>query len=439
MVETKESHETFYIVQLRRWFTAWESIKSSSKMHAVVSIIICLLSLAFGITLLVSHQYGFESKLNDIISTSVFGTGSIMTFFGSLMSLRNLFRMDSLNIMDEIYNKEKGLSIKRSLSYWDPAVSYLSLSLSTEYLIHMVKEVYEKVIGLDLSKHFSKVYDDETILKGSDYYIEQLSVNTEEALLKITEKVLKDQKERDESKSRTEGGKKMDESNKMIDEANKRFLEQYAKTLLKRRADDIYQQLYELLTTNITDINHWKKIEYEAKLYRKPLYFMKNLAENTKYTLIIHTLWTIAFSLIFISLAVIAFFNLTNESNSSIFLVIDVTLISISSFCLLCSVYSFIINTTIVPNLIEDINSHEHDIFEDTIDLNCAIFKERHTIKYGLRLFLFYSSFFFSFFLGMLVNKKGKLMLKRTDISGLENEILMRLLYCSDQSDIELL
>ncbi|CAG8749265.1 10596_t:CDS:2 [Cetraspora pellucida] len=87
-------------------------------MHIIIITIICLLSLVIGIFLLISEANGVGSKVRDFISTSIFGTESITALVGSLLSLKNLLFKSRLEILDELYIKERDLNIRRNSHHW---------------------------------------------------------------------------------------------------------------------------------------------------------------------------------------------------------------------------------------------------------------------------------------------------------------------------------
>ncbi|CAG8817594.1 27035_t:CDS:1 [Gigaspora margarita] len=76
----------------------WRKNNYNSIKHSIISIVICAISLVFGVFLLASHS--FQNQIRNIISTSFIGAGGTISLLGSLLSLRDLFKKIDENKQD---------------------------------------------------------------------------------------------------------------------------------------------------------------------------------------------------------------------------------------------------------------------------------------------------------------------------------------------------
>lgn len=103
-----------------------ELIKNNygSTKHTVISIAISSLALLIGIVLLIFEKSNFGQEIKNIIPTFTIGAGSSLTLFGSLTSLKNLFKQvnkdaegfkTTLNMFKDLYkngeNKEESIEV----------------------------------------------------------------------------------------------------------------------------------------------------------------------------------------------------------------------------------------------------------------------------------------------------------------------------------------
>ncbi|KAF0401370.1 hypothetical protein F8M41_009479 [Gigaspora margarita] len=68
----------------------WRKNNYNSIKHSIISIVICAISLVFGVFLLASNS--FQNQIKNIITTSFIGAGGTISLLGSLSSLRDLFK-----------------------------------------------------------------------------------------------------------------------------------------------------------------------------------------------------------------------------------------------------------------------------------------------------------------------------------------------------------
>ncbi|CAG8842433.1 36336_t:CDS:1, partial [Racocetra persica] len=101
--QDEQSEKIYYIVKLKKRLKNWEYLQSLSNLQIIIFIVASVLSLATGVWLLILEKNGMESKIRDTISTSVFGTKSIVTLLTSLVSLKNILSEKKINALDEIY------------------------------------------------------------------------------------------------------------------------------------------------------------------------------------------------------------------------------------------------------------------------------------------------------------------------------------------------
>ncbi|CAG8595057.1 4263_t:CDS:2 [Gigaspora rosea] len=95
---------------------AWRTNNYESVKHTVISIVISSLALVFGIFLYITERINFGEEIKNIISTSVIGAGGSLTLYGSLASLKNLFKevneneeeiKSTMEIFKDLYQKSE--------------------------------------------------------------------------------------------------------------------------------------------------------------------------------------------------------------------------------------------------------------------------------------------------------------------------------------------
>ncbi|CAG8748857.1 24527_t:CDS:2, partial [Dentiscutata erythropus] len=153
------SDEIYYIVKLKKWFKSWEYLQSSSNVH---SIIICLLSLAVGIFLYIAEKNNMMSEVRSIISTSIFGTGSLATLLGSLFALKNILYKSRLDTLDVLFDKEEKVprrkiqwAVKSRIDHVKIIVNYENEFLSE--LLEEVKDIFVKMKDTHASNFMAEI------------------------------------------------------------------------------------------------------------------------------------------------------------------------------------------------------------------------------------------------------------------------------------------
>ncbi|CAG8472052.1 hypothetical protein C2G38_2281090 [Gigaspora rosea] len=117
---TKEEKETvrerrYKLIKLKRKYKKLENLHNISRMRLIIVGIFCILALGNGILLYTMKDQIPNTK--GIISTSIFGTGSIGALISGLMSLKNFFsgnkvvdeECDDKTAQDSINNEKKGV------------------------------------------------------------------------------------------------------------------------------------------------------------------------------------------------------------------------------------------------------------------------------------------------------------------------------------------
>ncbi|KAF0442572.1 hypothetical protein F8M41_003648 [Gigaspora margarita] len=104
----------YLMKKIKEELDTWRKNNYESAKHTVISIVISSLALVFGIFLFITEQINFGEEIKNIISTSVIGTGGSLTLFGSLSSLKNLFKevnenaeefKNTMDIFRDLYQK----------------------------------------------------------------------------------------------------------------------------------------------------------------------------------------------------------------------------------------------------------------------------------------------------------------------------------------------
>ncbi|CAG8469699.1 8422_t:CDS:2 [Scutellospora calospora] len=154
--------DTYYIIKLKKRFKSWEYLQSSSNVHSIISIIICLFSLAVGIFLYIAEKNNMMSEVRSIVSTSIFGTGSLTTLLGSLFALKNVLYKNRLDTLDVLYEKENKVPgrkiqwvVKSRIDHVKMIVNYEN-ELISEFL-EEAKDIFRKMKDMHASNFMAEI------------------------------------------------------------------------------------------------------------------------------------------------------------------------------------------------------------------------------------------------------------------------------------------
>ncbi|CAG8605854.1 10330_t:CDS:2, partial [Gigaspora rosea] len=95
----KQENE-YLMKKITEELTTWNKNSVKSAHFTLILLVISAITLFFGSVLLILEETGYRNKINDIIFTSVYGTGGSVTLLGSLAFLKNLFQYSSEGIKE---------------------------------------------------------------------------------------------------------------------------------------------------------------------------------------------------------------------------------------------------------------------------------------------------------------------------------------------------
>ncbi|CAG8726720.1 10260_t:CDS:2 [Dentiscutata erythropus] len=73
-------------------FKKWKKLNYNATKQSIISTVTCIFFCAIGVFLYITENNQLGIKIKNIVSTSVIGTGGTLTLFGSLASLKALFK-----------------------------------------------------------------------------------------------------------------------------------------------------------------------------------------------------------------------------------------------------------------------------------------------------------------------------------------------------------
>ncbi|CAG8592760.1 21608_t:CDS:2 [Gigaspora rosea] len=95
-----QKENEYLMKKITEELTTWSKNNIKSAQYTVISIVISVIALLFGVILFIFEKSNYKQEVKNIISTSIIGTGGSVTLLGSLASLRNLFQQSGEGAKD---------------------------------------------------------------------------------------------------------------------------------------------------------------------------------------------------------------------------------------------------------------------------------------------------------------------------------------------------
>ncbi|CAG8455842.1 25565_t:CDS:2 [Dentiscutata erythropus] len=180
--EKEHSNERKYnLIKLNKNVTKWRELRASSFQRLVIATAICIFSLGFGGYLYISNKDSVESTMK-IISTSIFGVGSMGIFVKSLTSLKNLFTKNKdENNEDaekfEVIVASSGRNCPRRL---DSPLLFVKTLIEHIHIMMIWRTIWlEEVDKCDMNEADNEIYDDKEMLDLVNELIRRMNYRNE--------------------------------------------------------------------------------------------------------------------------------------------------------------------------------------------------------------------------------------------------------------------